>query len=119
MKNILNDKSYIFALKVVKLCLVIQKDKREYVLSKQLLRSSTAIGANAEEAIGGSSDKDFVHKLSISYKEARESKYWLRLLKDADLIDKRTGDELLEDVEEILRLLGASIRTMRERIKEK
>ena len=71
------DKSYAFALKVVKLCFRIQDDKREFILSKQLLRSSTSIGANTEEAIGAQSDKDFLHKISNAYKEARESHYWL------------------------------------------
>ncbi|MEQ8624708.1 MAG: four helix bundle protein [Vicingaceae bacterium] len=67
------DKSYEFALIAVKLCFSIQKDKKEYILSKQLLRSGTSIGANMEEAIGGQSNKDFLHKVSIAYKEARES----------------------------------------------
>ena len=117
--NVLSEKSYSFALKVVKLCLIIQKNQKEYVLTRQLLRSATSVGANAEEAIGGSSDKDFVHKLSISYREARETKYWIRLLKDAELIEEKIGDELLVDIEEILKLSGASIRTMRGRMGDK
>ena len=114
--NVLSDKSYSFALKVVKLCLIIQKNQKEYVLTRQLLRSATSVGANAEEAIGGYSDNDFIYKLSISYKEARETKYWIRLLKDAEIFNEKIGNELLEDVEEILKILGASIRTMRSRI---
>ena len=116
IENTLKTKSYNFALKVVKLCLEIQKERKEFVISKQFLRSATSIGANAEEAIGGFSDKDFVHKLSIAYKEARESKYWIRLLIDASIIKETIGKELLDNVEEILRMLGASISTMKKRM---
>ena len=80
------DKSYEFALTVVKLCYSIQNDKKEFILSKQLLRSATSIGANMEEAIGGQSNKDFLHKVSIAYKEARESHYWIRLIGDSYII---------------------------------
>ncbi len=99
------DKSYSFALKVVKLCLKIQGAKQECVLSKQLLRSATSIGSNTEEAMGAQSDKDFLHKISIACKEARESHYWNRLMVDSELIIRDEAENLLLDVEELLRIL--------------
>lgn len=78
--NIIRDKSFAFAIRVVNLYKYLCEEKKEFVLSKQLLRSGTSVGANVEEAIGGQSDKDFVSKLSIAYKEAREIIYWLKLL---------------------------------------
>ena len=76
-------------------------------LCPQVLDSGTAIGANVEEAIGGASRKDFINKLHIAYKEARETKYWLRLLKEGELIEKKLADSFLKDCEEILRILTA------------
>ena len=78
--NIIQKKSFAFAVRVVNLYKYLTTQKKEYVLSKQLLRSGTSVGANVEESIGGQSERDFLSKLSISYKEARESKYWLKLL---------------------------------------
>ena len=104
-------KTFDFALKVVTLVREVQSEKKELVLTKQLLRSGTSIGANAEEAIGGISKKDFIHKLTISYKEARETKYWLRLLKESDLIEEEKAIDLLKDCEEILKILFSIIRS--------
>ena len=104
-------KSFDFALKVVALVRDVQSDQNEFVLTKQLLRSGTSIGANAEEAIGGISKKDFIHKLTISYKEARETKYWLRLLKESNLIEKQKAIDLLVDCEELLKILFSIIRS--------
>ena len=78
-------KSYAFALRIVNLYKYLVNEKHEYVLSKQILRSGTAIGANIEEAIGGQSNKDFVSKLSVAYKEARETRYWINLLRDTKI----------------------------------
>lgn len=86
--NIVQTKSYKFSLRIVKLYQFLSNEKKEYVISKQILRAGTSIGANIEEAIGGISKKDFVHKLSISYKEARETHYWIRIIKDSDYIKK-------------------------------
>lgn len=90
MKNyeegILAHKTYSFALRIVKLSQFLIEKKKEFVLSKQVLRSGTSIGANTEEAIGGQSERDFFAKLSIAYKEARETRYWLRLLQDSNYI---------------------------------
>jgi len=82
-------------------------------LSKQLLKSGTSIGANIEEAIGGQSTKDFLSKLSIAYKEARETHYWLRLLKETNYLDNNTSDNLLDDVTELLRIIGSIQKTVR------
>lgn len=76
-------------------------------LCSQVLDSGTAIGANVEEAVGGASRKDFINKLQIAYKEARETKYWLRLLKEGELIEKNLADSFLKDCEEILKILTA------------
>lgn len=76
-------------------------------MCSQVLDSGTAIGANVEEAVGGASRKDFINKLQIAYKEARETKYWLRLLKEGELIEKNLADSFLKDCEEILKILTA------------
>lgn len=80
--NVIQQKSYAFAVRIVKVYQYLCDEKREFTLSKQLLRCGTSVGANVEEAIGGQSDKDFFTKLTISYKEARETQYWIRLLTD-------------------------------------
>ena len=116
--NIVQKKSFDFAVKVVKLAYQIQKEKKEYDLSRQIIRSATSIGANIEESMGGQSDKDFLHKVSISYKEARETEYWLRLMLEVELISKDQQEELLENVREILRLLGAIRRTMKKKLNQ-
>ncbi len=83
-ENVVRDKSYAFAIRIVKLYQHLSTKKKEFVLSKQILRCGTSIGANVEEALGGQSRADFVSKMSIAYKEARETCYWLRLLKDTE-----------------------------------
>lgn len=84
--NVVQSKSYSFAIRIVEVYKYLNSEKKEFVLSKQLLRSGTSIGANVEEAIGGQSRKDFFAKLTIAYKEARESHYWIRLLKDTNYL---------------------------------
>jgi four helix bundle protein len=118
-ENIIATKSYSFALKAIKLYQHLTAEIREFVLSKQFLRAATSIGANVEESIGGQSEKDFFMKLNIAYKEARESHYWLRLLKDSNIISNDLADPLIADVDEIQRILGSSIKTMREKIRNK
>ncbi len=117
--NILQNKTYKFAVRIVKVYQYLCENKKEYILSKQLLRSGTSIGANVEEAIGGQSDKDFFAKLTISYKEARETHYWIRLLTDTDYLNKSESDSLLLDVEEILKIIGSIQKTMRNKFKNK
>lgn len=87
--NIVQVKSYNFAIRIVELYKYLSSEKKEFILSKQLLRSGTSIGANIEEAIGGQSRKDFFAKLTIAYKEARESHYWIRILTDSDYLTKK------------------------------
>jgi four helix bundle protein len=110
-ESILSVKSYAFALRIVKLYQFMVEERREFVLSKQVLRSGTSIGANIEESVHAQSKIDFVHKLSIGQKEANETKYWLRLLKDSGYIEEKLADSFLIDCEEIQRLLAASIKT--------
>ena len=111
--NLIQEKTYAFAVRIVKLYQYLIKNKKDLVLGKQLLRSGTSIGANVEEAIGGQSQNDFIHKLSISYKEARETRFWIRLLKDTDYLTEKQANSLLEDLEEILRIIGKIQITMK------
>ena len=110
-ENPARDKSYDFALRIIKLYKYLIEEKKEYVLSKQILRSDTSIGANVEEAIGGQSRKDFLAKISIAYKETRESHYWLRLLSDSSFLDKEVAQSLLSDCEELLKIFGSIQKT--------
>lgn len=112
-QNIIQIKSYAFAVRIVKVYQVLCDEKKEYVLSKQLLRSGTSIGANIEEAIGGQSGKDFYAKLTIAYKEARETHYWIRLLTDTNYLSKEENESLLLDVEELLKIIGSIQKTLR------
>ena len=112
-ENIIQIKSYAFAVKIVKVYKHLCENKKEYVLSKQLLRSGTSVGANVEEAIGGQSEKDFFAKLTIAYKEARETHYWVRLLTDTEFITKEESESLLFDIEELLRIIGSIQKTLR------
>ena len=114
--NILQQKTYQFSIRIVKAYQYLVEVKKEYVLSKQLLRCGTSIGANIEEAIGGQSDKDFFAKLTISYKEARETKYWIRLLFETEYLTKEQFESLIIDIEEILRIIGAIQRTIKKSI---
>jgi len=111
--NVIQIKSYDFAVRIVKLYKHLSQEKKEFVLSKQLLRSGTSIGANIEEAIGGQSRKDFFAKLTIAYKEARESHYWIRLLKDTDFLSNKESKSLITDIEEILKIIGSIQKTIR------
>ena len=111
--NVVQVKSYAFAVRIVRLCQYLRSEKMEYVLSRQLLRSGTSIGANVEEAIGGQSRADFGAKLAIAYKEARESRYWLRLLKDTDYLTEREFESIYADAGELCRIIGAIRNTLR------
>ncbi len=108
-RNIVQEKSYAFAVKIVKLSQQLVDEKKEFVLSKQILRSGTSIGANIEEAIGGISKKDFIAKMSISYKEARETHYWLRILYDTEYIPESDFNSLILECDELLKLLFSII----------
>ena len=110
-ESILKSKSYDFALRMIKLYQHLVNGKKEFVLSKQVLRSGTSIGANIEEANQGQSKADFIHKLSIAHKEAFETNYWLRLLRDSEILEENIASSMLADCEEIQRMLTSSIKT--------
>ncbi|MCP4442265.1 MAG: four helix bundle protein [Aureispira sp.] len=111
--NVVQEKSYAFAIRIVKLYQYLCETKKEFRLSDQLLRCGTSIGANIEEAIEGQSKKDFFAKLTISYKEAREARYWIRLLRGTGYLTKQESESLLLDVEELLRIIGSIQNTIR------
>ncbi len=112
-ENIILKKTYSFALRILKLHLHLRKKKVDANLCSQLLKSGTSIGANTEEAIGGSSTKDFINKLQIAYKEARETQYWLRLLSDTEILEKKLAESFLKDCVEIIKILTAIINSSR------
>ena len=112
--SILLDKSLHFAARIVKLHRYLTKEKHEAIISKQVLRSATSIGANANEAIYGNTRADFIAKLHISLKETAETEYWLRLLQKSEYLDEPMAASLLNDCLEIKRILIASITTAKE-----
>jgi four helix bundle protein len=105
--NIIQNKSFDFAFKILKLYSSLVEEKKELVISRQILKSGTSIGANVEEALGRQSDKDFLSKISIAYKEARETKYWLKLIKASQWLEGQNIDDLQNDCEELLKILGS------------
>ncbi len=111
-QNLIQDRSFQFALDTVKLYAQMV-EKREYVLFKQLLRSGTSIGANVEEAIAGQSKKDFLSKMNISLKEARETNYWLRLLKESKLVDL-DFEQSLKESKELINIISAIVKTTKQ-----
>ena len=113
--NVIVEKSYAFAIRIVNCSKFLYTEKKEFVLSKQLLRSGTSIGANIEEAVGAQSRKDFFAKLCIAYKETRETNYWLRLLRDTQFLDNKLAESLLSDNEELLKLIGSILKTMKQK----
>ncbi len=115
-ESVLRDKSYDFALRIVKVYKYIVAEKKEYVLSKQILRAGTSIGANVEEGNQAQSKSDFVHKLSIAKKEAFETDYWLRILRDSDYLTEKQAESLLTDCQELQKLLTSSIKTAKKNI---
>lgn len=109
-ENALKQKSYAFALDIIKMCMSL-REQHEFVLSKQLLRSGTAVGALVEEANQAESKADFIHKLSIANKEANETQYWIRLLIDSEVIESEKGETILNKCIELVKILTASIKT--------
>ena len=114
--NIVQLKSFAFAIRIVNLYRFLIFDKKEYVLSRQLLRSGTSIGANIEEAIGGQSNRDFIAKVSISYKEARETIYWIKLLHATAYLSDQEASCLLTDAEELCKILAKILITHKSRM---
>lgn len=112
-ENPVREKSYEFALEIIRITRLLQ-DRREFVLSRQLLRSGTSIGANVEEAQAGQSRADFVSKMSIASKEARESNYWLRLIRDSHLLLEPEVSKALSQSTELVRLLTSIVKSTAE-----
>ena len=104
--NLVQRKSYGFALRILGMYKYLTCQKKEYILSKQILRSGTSIGANIEEVIGGQSRRDFFPKMFIAYKEARESIFWIRLLRDGGFLEYSAAESILSDCEELCRIIG-------------
>lgn len=115
-KNIIKEKSFAFAIRVVKLSKYLIESKKEFVLSKQFLRSGTAIGALVREAQNAESSKDFIHKLGIAQKECDESIYWLELLIATDYLNKKEFESLNSDALELLKMIRSAIITSKGKI---
>ena len=112
-KNVLAEKTLNFAVRVVKCCHYLQEEKKDYIMSNQLLRSGTSIGANVHEAIYAQSKADFISKLGIALKEASETSFWLVLLHRTDYLEERVYLSLKSDIDEIIRITVSSIKTTR------
>lgn len=110
-KSVLKEKSYSFAIRIVKLSRCLQAEKKEFVLSKQLLRSGTAIGALIREAEFGQSKADFANKMSIALKEANETDYWLSILRDTEYIEETIFQSLEADIKELIAMLVSTVKT--------
>ena len=109
--SLLKDKSYLFAIRVVKLSQYLRDEKREFVLNKQVLRSGTAVGELIREAEFGQSKLDFTSKMSIALKEANEAEYWLSLLKDTGIINENEFASLHSDCKELIAMLVSTVKT--------
>ena len=114
--NIIKDKSKLFAIKMINLYKDLANNKKEYVISKQILRAGTSIGANINEAICSITKKEFLSKMYISYKEASETQYWLELLKDTNYINECEFNSFNNDCNEIIRLLSSITKSTRENL---
>ena len=115
-KSVLQDKSYAFALRIVNLCEFLSNEKHEYVLSRKVLDSGTSIGAFIEEARHGEDRSDFRHKLAIANKEAFKTNFWLRLLRDSKFVSEQQAQSMLEDCEELQKMLVSSLKNTRENL---
>jgi len=118
-RSIIEEKSYKFALRIIKLYRHLAENKKEYVISKQILRCGTSIGANVKEALQGESKNDFIHKLSISLKEASETEYWLNLLHDSGYISTKPFNSITCDCIELIKLSTAIIKTSRKNTRKR
>jgi four helix bundle protein len=114
--NVVAEKSYQFSLRIVRLYQYL-KNRNEFELSKQIMRSGTSISSNVEEALGATSKKEFLSKISISYRETRETKLWLRLLRDSRMLSEPEAESLLKDCEELLRIIGSIQKTTKLHLK--
>lgn len=115
--NIVRDKSFAFAVRIVNLYKHLKNDKNEYIMSKQLMRSGTSIGANVREGVNAQSKKDFIHKLAIAQKECDESIYWLELLVETKYLNKEEYNSLVNDATELLKIIKSIIITTKNNYK--
>jgi four helix bundle protein len=116
--NIILEKSYAFALRILKLHKHLIDKGVNYNIANQVLKSGTSVGANVEEAVGGISLRDFLLKLTIAYKETRKTHYWLRLLKDGEILERNLANSLINDCEEILKIITSIQKTIKEKLDE-
>ena len=116
-KNAVVDKSFNFAIRIVNLYKYLQEEKKEFVLSKQVLKSGTSIGANINEAQQGQSKKDFLTKMNISLKECTETKYWIELLSATDYITNEQKESVIKDCIELEKLLTSIVKTTNDNLK--
>ena len=114
MDNAIQDKSFRFAVRIVNLCRYLQTEQKEYILTKQLLKSGTSIGANVSESQQAQSRLDFINKLNIALKEAYETNYWLRLLHETSFMTNEEFQSIIADCQELERLLISIIKTSKE-----
>lgn len=114
-ENVIHTKTYSFALKIIQVYIRL-KEVHEYELSRQLLKSGTSIGANAEEGSAAQTKKDFIAKFSISLKESRETHFWLRLLRDSKLMEQEEAKNLLDECEEIQKIITSILKTARQNL---
>ena len=114
MDNAVKEKSFRFAVRIVKLCKFLQEEKREYIMSKQLLRSGTSIGANTAESQQAQSRPDFISKLNIALKEAVETEYWIRLLYETEYLTKEQFTSIIGDCDELEKLLVSIVKATKE-----
>jgi four helix bundle protein len=117
LKNILKEKSFVFAVRIIKLYQYLKSTHNEYILSKQIIRSGTTIGALIRESENAESKRDFIHKLNISLKETDETQYWLELLYETEFITKKMFDSINADDEELIKILVSSVKTTKENLK--
>ncbi|PRX17222.1 four helix bundle protein [Orenia metallireducens] len=115
-ESIVYQRAFEFSIRIVNLYKYLCDEKKEYVLSKQVLRSGTSIGANIREGLEGQSDRDFISKFSISLKEAVETEYWIDLLSATDYLNVKVKDSLLSELEEIIKILTSAIKTVKKRL---
>ena len=114
-ESVTHTKSKLFAIRIIRFYKYLTEEKKEFIISKQLMRSGTSIGANIRESYFAQSQADFIHKLNIALKEADETAYWLELLVESSIIEEHIFNSLYTDVKEIIALLVASIKTAKEK----
>jgi four helix bundle protein len=115
MENVIKIKSYSFAIRIIKAYKFLSSEQKEFVLSKQMLRSGTAVGALVRESEHAESKADFIHKMSIALKEANETEYWLLLLHDTEYLEKKLFESIVSDCQELIRLLISIIKTAKQK----